>query len=374
MKGVFSRIFCDFGEEFICYDKNGEEAQEVMIESISIEEKGVVKLLEGVKHNFEDGDTICITKVDGMKLISTEANETKNKESKFKTNNDVKIQENEDPPKDQKMDEEKVTYPLEVLKPTELGPGKLDSINGALFKVEVMTFNKFKIGDTRAFSEYIRGGLAKTIKVPKSVDFKTYGEIYNTALPKWDENLFYHDFMKLGHAEIIHLGYLSLDAFEEEMGRLPKSYDLDDCKKFIEIAKKLLEKEELKDLVDWKESEQKAVKVLSMMSMTHDGVFGPQAAFIGGMVAQEVVKAITGKFMPINQVMYADCVEIMEEDLFSCKWKQPKKEEEVQKEEVEAKKTEEEPKKEEEEPKKTEEEPKKEEEVKIEEVKPKPIT
>jgi ubiquitin-activating enzyme E1-like protein 2 len=29
--GVFSRIFCDYGKEFIVYDSNGEEAQETMI-------------------------------------------------------------------------------------------------------------------------------------------------------------------------------------------------------------------------------------------------------------------------------------------------------------------------------------------------------
>jgi hypothetical protein len=54
--GVFSRIFCDFGEEFIVYDKNGEEIQELLIKDISCEENGVVTLLEGSKHNLETGD------------------------------------------------------------------------------------------------------------------------------------------------------------------------------------------------------------------------------------------------------------------------------------------------------------------------------
>jgi len=55
------------------------------------------------------------------------------------------------------------------------------------------------------------------------------------------------------------------------------------------------------------------------MSMTHDGQFGPQDAYIGGIIGQETIKAITGKFMPIKQVMYADCVEILPQEIFSEK-------------------------------------------------------
>jgi hypothetical protein len=40
-----------------------------MISSISNEEKGIVKLLTGAKHNFEDGDYIMLTGVEGMDII-----------------------------------------------------------------------------------------------------------------------------------------------------------------------------------------------------------------------------------------------------------------------------------------------------------------
>ena len=42
---------------------------------------------------------------------------------------------------------------------------------------------------------------------------------------------------------------------------------------------------------------------------------GPLCAFIGGVVAQEIVKAITGKFMPIKQEMYLDIMELVPEEL-----------------------------------------------------------
>ena len=40
----------------------------------------------------------------------------------------------------------------------------------------------------------------------------------------------------------------------------------------------------------------------------------PICAFLGGVVAQEVVKGITQKFMPIRQEMYFDAIELYQDD------------------------------------------------------------
>lgn len=40
------------------------------------------------------------------------------------------------------------------------------------------------------------------------------------------------------------------------------------------------------------------------------GYFAPLSAFIGGIVSQEIIKAITQKFVPINQFMYFDTMEL----------------------------------------------------------------
>lgn len=39
-----------------------------MIKSITCEEKGVVTLLDGVKHPYQDGDYIVLNKVKGMSI------------------------------------------------------------------------------------------------------------------------------------------------------------------------------------------------------------------------------------------------------------------------------------------------------------------
>jgi len=64
--GPFARFFNDFGDNHEVIDKNGEEPVELMLSSISNEKKGVVTLLAGTKHPYEDGDYILITEVQGM--------------------------------------------------------------------------------------------------------------------------------------------------------------------------------------------------------------------------------------------------------------------------------------------------------------------
>ena len=52
-------------------DKDGEDLQEVMIQNITIDGNGgVVTLLPGFKHKYEDGDKVMIKEVAGMTLSS----------------------------------------------------------------------------------------------------------------------------------------------------------------------------------------------------------------------------------------------------------------------------------------------------------------
>lgn len=49
-----------------------------------------------------------------------------------------------------------------------------NGINGKVFKIKVINWNSFLIGDTRNFKPYIRNGICKNIKLPKKVDYKSF--------------------------------------------------------------------------------------------------------------------------------------------------------------------------------------------------------
>lgn len=56
-------------------------------------------------------------------------------------------------------------------------------------------------------------------------------------------------------------------------------------------------------LIDWLQDEV-TTEIESMwrhLAFTSQGCFAPLCAFLGGVVAQEVLKALTGKFMPLKQ-------------------------------------------------------------------------
>lgn len=59
--GPFARLFNDFGPVFEVLDKNGEEASEVIIKNITNEEEGLVTLLQGAKHPYEDGEFVTLS-------------------------------------------------------------------------------------------------------------------------------------------------------------------------------------------------------------------------------------------------------------------------------------------------------------------------
>uniref|UniRef100_UPI00358F9CFB ubiquitin-like modifier-activating enzyme 1 n=1 Tax=Myxine glutinosa TaxID=7769 RepID=UPI00358F9CFB len=56
------------------------------------------------------------------------------------------------------------------------------------------------------------------------------------------------------------------------------------------------------------------VELVHQLAFSATGDLAPINAFIGGVAAQEVMKACTGKFMPIMQCLYFDALECLPED------------------------------------------------------------
>ena len=159
-----------------------------------------------------------------------------------------------------------------------------------MYKIKTIKYNSFYLlGDFTKHNDYVRGGTAKKLKVPKKIDFAPYHEVIDTTEPKFEMNLIVHDWMKYGHAQILHLAYLALDKFEAEIGRRPTVYNLEDAKKFTEIALKIgsdgkFKEDKFVDLED-ENAKNKAIALLYKFSLTMGGTFAPQCAFIGGIVA-----------------------------------------------------------------------------------------
>jgi hypothetical protein len=103
---------------------------------------------------------------------------------------------------------------------------------------------------------------------------------------------------------------------------MPEPWNPADLHEFVEHAKKVADSLRYKEsgirpVAEWSTGEkQPELKLLSLFAVTAAGVFNPLCAFQGGVVAQEVVKAITSKFTPIGQVFYYDAYEVLPVETF----------------------------------------------------------
>jgi len=207
------------------------------------------------KHKFEDGDECTFENIEGMKLDSTK-----------KENQNLKSPDG---------------------KP-------IDSINGTIHKVTVVSPYSFRIGDTREFSAYEGNGICKQLRTKKIINFKSFAETMigkENELP-WEENLAFADFEKMTHGKLSHIAFEALDKFSQQEKRAPKVWNKPDAIKFMEIAAEVAKRYEC-ETEKWTEKDNSEYRFLLQFVLQASGVFNPLAAFLGGFVAQECVKAIT---------------------------------------------------------------------------------
>lgn len=169
-------------------------------------------------------------------------------------------------------------------------------------KIKVLGPYTFSIGNTQNFSDYVRGGIVAQVKMPKVIEFKPFEEA------NMNPEFIMSDFAKFDHPQQIHIAFTALARFAEKNGRNPRPWNVEDAQEFLQICKERateLKVEEVKE------------DLLEIFSKTCDGDLCPINAVIGGISAQEVMKACSGKFMPIKQFFNFDAIECLPEDLSS---------------------------------------------------------
>jgi ubiquitin-activating enzyme E1 len=104
------------------------------------------------------------------------------------------------------------------------------------------------------------------------------------------------DFAKFTVPAQMHIGNVALHEFVEKHNRLPHAWDDTDAQEFISIASSVNHK--AGDGVKVSELDESFLRKLAHVA---EGGFAPISAFLGGFVAQEVLKSISGKFTPLKQ-------------------------------------------------------------------------
>ncbi|KAK7102589.1 ubiquitin-like modifier-activating enzyme 1 [Littorina saxatilis] len=241
--GLFGKIFCDFGNNFVVIDPDGEQPISCMLASIEKSKDAVVTTVDETKHGLEDGDYVTFSEVQGM---------------------------------------------------TEL--------NGCSpLKIKVLGPYTFSIGDTSAYSDYISGGNAVQVKMPKTVNFKSMKAAMEAPeiLPS--------DFAKFDRPGQLHIAFQALGVYLQKHGALPKPRCQADAEAFVKLVNEVNAASPAK--VDELDAD-----LMKEFAYSARGDICPIQAFIGGITAQEVMKACSGKFTPLQQFMYFDALECLPAD------------------------------------------------------------
>ncbi|KAF4013022.1 hypothetical protein G4228_004456 [Cervus hanglu yarkandensis] len=112
--GIWSRLFCDFGDEFEVLDTTGEEPKEIFISNITQANPGIVTCLENHPHKLETGQFVTFREINGM-----------------------------------------------------------TGLNGSTQQITVVSPFSFSIGDTTELEPYLHGGIAIQVKTTKTFSFES---------------------------------------------------------------------------------------------------------------------------------------------------------------------------------------------------------
>ncbi|XP_052043277.1 ubiquitin-like modifier-activating enzyme 7 isoform X5 [Apodemus sylvaticus] len=166
--------------------------------------------------------------------------------------------------------------------------------------VHVQKDGSLEIGDTTTFSRYLRGGVVTEIKRPKTVRHKPL----DIALLQ--PRMVAQNSQEEQRAHCLHRAFHALHKFQQLHSRLPKPWDPDDAETVVGLA------QDLEPLKGTEESLDETL--LRTIALSSAGSLSPMAAILGGVAAQEVLKAVSRKFLPLDQWLYFDALECLPED------------------------------------------------------------
>ncbi|KFU89086.1 Ubiquitin-like modifier-activating enzyme 1, partial [Chaetura pelagica] len=160
--------------------------------------------------------------------------------------------------------------------------------------VRVLDGSRLEIGDTSSFSPYRRGGLVSQVRLPQEYSYEPLRQaLSEPKIPVANPGA-------LPRSHSLHAAFQALHAFRRERGHLPRPRALADAERVLELARSLGTQQGPLD--------EDLVRAFASVSA---GDLCPVAAVTGALAAQEVLKAITGKFLPLDQWLYFDALECL---------------------------------------------------------------
>eukprot|EP00437_Effrenium_voratum_P008460 CAMPEP_0181426606 /NCGR_PEP_ID=MMETSP1110-20121109/15748_1 /TAXON_ID=174948 /ORGANISM="Symbiodinium sp., Strain CCMP421" /LENGTH=1216 /DNA_ID=CAMNT_0023549803 /DNA_START=89 /DNA_END=3739 /DNA_ORIENTATION=+ len=330
--GVTASIFSDFGAKHVISDEDGEPTQMLAVSAAEVVPvSGIVKVdgrKEGEKvlvltlasdHGLQDGDTVALDDMRGS-LDSFNGRQLKVRRFGVVSPTDAKVDL-----KDVSVKEMLKYTTAEVLsnfqRQYDHYKSEFDSsgAEGKFKQREITLFNRLVLDveaeDMDAWSAYQSGGLVNSVKPIVTKEYQSFEQSLSlTPNPQMMDQEAWHD----GAGCWVQLALAAALRFREAKGRFPGLLDESDAQEIADLAKALSEEQKAKEGACWLQKvefgfpsgepveDMPAFEAkFKRFSMLMDAELTGFCAFLGGAVAQEVIKK-TGKYLPIEQWVHHD--------------------------------------------------------------------
>ncbi|XP_059520696.1 ubiquitin-like modifier-activating enzyme 7 isoform X1 [Myotis daubentonii] len=251
-RGLVGQLFCDFGEDFTVQDQTEEEPLTAAIQHISQGSPGVLTLRNAAQaHYFRQVGSVTFSGIEGM-----------------------------------------------------------SELNGCAPRpIRVQEDGTLEIGDTATFSCYVRGGAVTEVKRPTAVSHAPL----DAALLQ--PRVVAQSPQEARRARCLHQAFRALHRFRQLRAHPPRPWDLADAEEVVRLAQALEPlrgAEGEREGEPWEEPLDEAL--VRTVALSSAGVLSPMAAMLGAVAAQEVLKALSRKFLPLDQWLYFDALDCLPEN------------------------------------------------------------
>jgi len=159
----------------------------------------------------------------------------------------------------------------------------------------------FEIEGAKVEDSTTQQGYITQVKQPVTMAFETYEKCLSEP-----GEMMMSDFAKFDRPTLLHTAFQALEEFRAgNGGELPTPGDADQAAKVLELTK-AKSSDELSSAQE---------RIVLQLASGSKAVLSPMCAALGGIVGQEVLKACSRKFAPINGFFFLDADEALPDEL-----------------------------------------------------------
>ena len=178
-------------------------------------------------------------------------------------------------------------------------------------KIKFISKNTFSLLESKiCYENYKNGGIVEEVILPEEKKYKKLKDCF--YVPYLENKPEINDYAKEGRNELLHCAILAIHKFYDDENKLPEINNSEHSKKVLIYAESIYQNAKTNGDEWINNIENFDEKIITNVARWSKCEISPVCSFLGGIISQEIIKA-TGKYIPINQWLWFDFFETIED-------------------------------------------------------------